>query len=91
MICGYIILFRILSVFLGNAWQLWMPPAAEVIITGLLELAGGCCRLPALESAGLRYLLASGFWPSAVSACICRPWLSLTPPGYPAATTCSAR
>lgn len=61
MICGYIILFRILSIFLGNAWQLWMPPAAEVIITGLLELAGGCCRLPALESAGLRYLLASGF------------------------------
>lgn len=61
LICGYIVLFRVIGAFLARAFATWMPPAVEIGVAGLLELAGGCSRLPELDAAGLRYCMASGF------------------------------
>lgn len=61
LICGYVILFRVISVFLGKALGTWLSPAMNVAVSGLLELAGGCCLLPQLGAPGLRYCMASGF------------------------------
>ena len=59
-VCGWIILFRIIIAFLER-WFLWLlPPAAQVAITGLLELSNGCCTLSQIDSEGLRYVIASG-------------------------------
>lgn len=58
-ICGWIVLFRILFAFL-NRWILWLLPSPlQVLITGLLELSNGCCRLSAIDSDSLRFLTAS--------------------------------
>ena len=61
LICGCIVLFQVIVAFLERALGTWMPPAVEIGLSGLLELAGGCSRLPQLEAAGLRYCMASGF------------------------------
>ena len=61
LICGCILLFQVIVAFLERALGTWMPPAVEIGLSGLLELAGGCSRLPQLEAAGLRYCMASGF------------------------------
>lgn len=61
LICGYIVLFRVISAFLEKALGLWLPPMGQALLAGFLELAGGCCRLPPIESAGIRYCMASGF------------------------------
>lgn len=61
IICGCIIVFQVITGFLGKVWHLWMPSAMEIAFTGLLELTGGCCRLPELSASGVRYCMASGF------------------------------
>lgn len=58
-ICGWVILFRILTVFLER-WFLWrFPTAIRVLLTGLLELTCGCVQLSQLEHPGIRFLIAS--------------------------------
>jgi len=60
-VCGWVILFRVLIVFL-NRWILWaFPEILSVILTGLLELANGCCRLAEISQPELRFVLCSGF------------------------------
>lgn len=60
-VCGWVILFRIVLVFL-NRWILWaLPDVLSVILTGLLELTNGCCELSAINDPGLRFVLCSGF------------------------------
>ncbi len=60
LICGWILLFRILFAFLLR-WALWYFPAEiQVMITGLLELSNGCCALSAVENEELRFLICSG-------------------------------
>lgn len=59
-VCGWVILFRVIISFL-NRWVLWiLPETAQVLLTGLLELANGCCGLQQIENVGLRFLLCSG-------------------------------
>lgn len=59
MICGWVILFRVLVAFL-NRWVLWLLSApAHVIFTGLLELTNGCCELTRIEDVGLRFTVCS--------------------------------
>lgn len=58
-VCGWVILFRILLAFLEQ-WLLWFfPIPLQVLLTGILELANGCCQLPSIESESLRLLIAS--------------------------------
>lgn len=60
-VCAYIVLFSVLSAFVCK----WMPAATpswmQVLLTGLLELSGGCCRLSEVSQPTLRLLLAALF------------------------------
>lgn len=59
-VCGWVVLFRVVIAFL-NRWILWiLPAAAQVAVTGLLELSNGCCELVNLSDLSLRFLLCSG-------------------------------
>lgn len=59
LVCGWVILFRMLLTFL-NRWVLWIvPSAAQIMLSGILELSNGCILLSALPFEGLRFLIAA--------------------------------
>ena len=58
LVCGWVVLFRMLLQFLDR-WTLWLLPAgAQVLVSGLLELSNGCVGLAAIENEGARFVLA---------------------------------
>ena len=58
LICGWVILFRMILNFMKH-WFLWMLPAwAQAVVTGFLELSNGCFALSVIENHGLRFILA---------------------------------
>lgn len=60
LICGWIILFRVMLAFLDR-WVLWIfPVAVHSSIYGIIELANGCISLSAISSVGLRFIISSG-------------------------------
>lgn len=65
IVCGWVILFRILISFL-NRWFLWLLPTNwTIILSGLLELTNGCIELhaafpPAFQFTALAGLLSFG-------------------------------
>ena len=59
IICGWVILFRVLLSF-GEQWLLWRFPIwIQCLLCGVLELSNGICALAQLESIPLRFLLFS--------------------------------
>ena len=61
VVCGWVILFRVLITFL-NRWFLWaLPEILRILITGFLELTNGCCELASVPQPGLRFVLCSVF------------------------------
>ncbi len=59
IICGWVILFRVILAFLDR-WILWVfPVSVQVGIHGLLELANGCCQVSLVPSEGLRFMICS--------------------------------
>ncbi len=59
-VCGWVIIFRVVLAILER-WLFWlMPEVIQVVLTGLLELANGCCALAAIQNVGLRFLVCSG-------------------------------
>lgn len=59
-ICGWVILFRVVTAFLSR-WFLWLLPTdLQVALIGLLELSNGCCSLNLVEEERMRFLLCSG-------------------------------
>lgn len=59
LICGWVILFRILVAFLKQ-WFLWiLPQWLIVLLTGMLELTNGCCELMQIGNIGLRFVICS--------------------------------
>ena len=61
LICGWVVLMRMVIAFLQR-WFLWIfPLPLQVIITGILELANGCIQLESISCEGLRFILASTF------------------------------
>ncbi len=61
LVCGWVLIFRVLLGFLKR-WFLWLLPLeAEIFLCGLFELANGCCRLPELANIGLRFTLCAVF------------------------------
>ncbi len=59
LVCGWVVLFRILISFL-NRWILWLfPKEINVILCGLLELSNGCCMLSHIANAEMRLLICS--------------------------------
>lgn len=60
VICGWVILFRVVIAFL-NRWFLWfLPESARIALIGLLELSNGCCELPKIPDIRVRFILCSG-------------------------------
>ncbi len=60
MICGWILLFRIIIGFLDK-WILWLfPDWLRILIWGFLELSNGCCVLNQIGDITLRFITASG-------------------------------
>lgn len=58
-VCGWVVLFRVVSAFL-NHWFLWLLPGwAQAAITGFLELANGCIALGQVSGEELRFVLCS--------------------------------
>ena len=61
MICSWVIVFRIM-ITLMDRWLLWcLTNELQLIITGLLELTNGCCRLQEIHSTALRFMIFSLF------------------------------
>lgn len=59
LVCGWVVLFRIVIVFL-NRWVFWLLPSEiRVIFCGVLELSNGCCMLTAISNEQIRFLIAS--------------------------------
>ena len=59
LVCGWVVVMRMVLAFLDR-WFLWMlPPAAQVAICGVLELSNGCIRLSTLGNEGTRFILAA--------------------------------
>ncbi len=57
MVCGWVVLFRILLAFCQR-WFLWLlPEAGQIFVAGILEIANGSCSLPQLPDIGSRFLL----------------------------------
>lgn len=61
VVCGWVVLFRVFLVICRRWWLWLLPPAGQVVVTGLLELTNGCCQLSSLPSEGLRFLLCACF------------------------------
>lgn len=60
VICGWVILFRVVIAFLDR-WFLWLlPESARIVLIGLLELSNGCCELPKIQDIRVRFILCSG-------------------------------
>ncbi len=61
LICGWVLLFRILLSF-AQRWFLWLIPMEyQLLFTGLMELANGCCGLSALSNTGTKLALFAVF------------------------------
>ena len=59
VVCGWVIAFRVVIGFCDR-WFLWFfLPEMKVLFSGLLELSNGCVLLTQLQSAGMRFILAS--------------------------------
>ena len=60
-VCGWVILFKILVVFIQR-WILWLIPiAGQCAIVGLVEISNGCLLLHEIQSVEFRFLLCAAF------------------------------
>lgn len=56
-VCGWVILFRVVTAFLQR-WILWLlPTPLQVAVTGILELSNGCCDLWKIPDVRMRFLV----------------------------------
>lgn len=59
LVCGWVLLFRMLIAFLER-WCLWLlPVSVQTALAGLLELSNGCVRLMMIECVGQRFVTAA--------------------------------
>ena len=78
IICGWIVLFRVLIAFLDR-WVLWLvPQTARVALIGLLELSNGCCELAQITNESARFVLCSTILASG-GFCVTAQTISVTP------------
>ncbi len=60
-ICGWVIVFRTMCVFFDKWLPDTLPHEIRCLTAGLLELTNGCCRLSAIQSQQLRFILCNVF------------------------------
>lgn len=77
VICGWVILFRIVLAFCSR-WFFWfLPESAKVFAAGLLELTNGMHSLQQLPGQGVRFLFAACFL-SFGGVCVAMQTISVT-------------
>lgn len=77
IVCGWIILFRVIIAFLDR-WFLWLlPPTIRIAFIGVLELSNGCCELSQIASLPVRFVLCSGILASG-GLCVTMQTISVT-------------
>lgn len=77
IVCGWIVLFRVLIAFLDR-WFLWLlPQTVRVALIGMLELSNGCCELSQIPSVPIRFILCSGML-AAGGLCVTAQTVSVT-------------
>lgn len=60
IICGWIILFRVVIEFLQR-WIMWyVPLPVQVLLSGILELSNGCSMLRRIPDGDIRFIICSG-------------------------------
>ncbi len=58
-VCGWIVLCRVIVSFCER-WFLWLfPKWAQLLFTGMIELANGCWALGTIPDEGVRFIMAS--------------------------------
>lgn len=78
MICGWVVLFRVMIAFLDR-WFLWLvPDAVRTMLIGLLELSNGICALGSVEQIEIRFLLCCILL-SFGGLCVTMQTISVTP------------
>lgn len=59
LICGWIILFRMIIGFLDK-WFLWLfPESVRIAVWGILELSNGCCALQQISNIEIRFIVCA--------------------------------
>lgn len=58
-VCGWIVLFRILTEYLTKWVFCLVPGDLQVVFAGMLELSNGCCALSLIDDPCLRFLACS--------------------------------
>lgn len=77
IICGWVVLFRILLEFLER-WVLWiLPNTIRVLVYGILELSNGCCLLGRIQDEPVRFMMCAGML-SAGGLCVMMQTASVT-------------
>lgn len=59
-VCGWIVIFRVILLFLDRWFFFLLPVELCVFLSGLLELSNGCCQLLQVADPTLRFVLAAG-------------------------------
>ena len=60
-VCGWVILFRIMIRFIERWFLRAANEPIKIAISGILELANGCCQLGSISTAGFQFILFSAF------------------------------
>lgn len=60
IICGWIVVFRMIIAYLQQWIFPFLPDAAQVICAGVLELTNGCHLLTLVQPISLRFILCAG-------------------------------
>ena len=58
-VCGWVILFRVLTGFLAKWTELFLPSSVFTVISGLMELSIGCCNLKMIDNMGQRFVICA--------------------------------
>ncbi len=69
LICGWVILFRVLLAFWERWLAGWLPRLYTTVLYGLLELSNGCSALRDIGCMGLKFVLC-GLFMSFGGACV---------------------
>ena len=76
-VCGWIVLFRIVIAYLSKIVAGRLPECVYILLFGVLELANGCCMLPAVDNIALRLIIAA-FMLGLGGICVCTQTASVT-------------
>lgn len=61
LVCGWVVLFRVLGAYCDNIFLSHMPDWSQILFYGIMELTSGCFALRQIGSEAVRFLAASGF------------------------------